>query len=229
MSEEWRTFLYPFGFVSAFAFGARFIVQWLQSEKAHKSIVPASFWILSLIGNISLLIHSFVQIQFAVSLIQSCNAVISWRNLNLMQKKRPPASFRKVCYLIAGAIFLTLASFAIQDRLLLHDGGWMRVPTAPWQQPSARSISSFWHILGAFAYLLFSSRFWIQWWYAEKEMNSTLPLSFWWLSIFGALLSIVYFVRIGDSVNLIGPLTGLIPYLRNLMLLRSEKTAPQNL
>ncbi len=117
--------------------------------------------------------------------------------------------------------------------MLFKDGGfsleenWFRIPLAPWQTTSAPLASIFWHILGFVAYALFSSRFWIQWWCAEKAYISQFPLSFWWLSLSGALLSIAYFLRIHDSVNLLGPLLGVVPYLRNLMLMRRTETIEQ--
>lgn len=67
MTEFWRIQLYCLGFVSAFAFGGRFLLQWLTSEIKGQSTVPRSFWILSLVGNVSLLIHSIIQVQFHVA------------------------------------------------------------------------------------------------------------------------------------------------------------------
>ncbi|MFI0434808.1 MAG: lipid-A-disaccharide synthase N-terminal domain-containing protein [Parachlamydiaceae bacterium] len=216
--DEWRSFLYPLGFLSSLAFGARFIIQWLQSEKAHKSVVPKSFWQISLIGNMLLLIHSFIQVQFHVCIVQGFNAVISWRNLNLMQEQKPTLSLQSVCLLLmCSAFFITLA-FAVQDVVLMREFDWFRIPTAPWQSSSAPLAPLFWHFLGGTAFLLFSSRFWVQWWFAEKAHTSYFPPCFWWLSLIGAILSIAYFLRIHDTVNLIGPLFGFIPYVRNLML-----------
>lgn len=216
---EWRSSLYPLGFLAALIFGLRFIIQWLQSEKAQKSIVPPSFWKLSLIGNLLLAIHSFIQIQYHVCLVQACNAVISWRNINLMQNKHSRFSFSTTLFFIIGVIFLVTIAFALQDEFLIKDGNWFRIPTVPWRQNALPSASLSWHLLGTIAYFLFSIRFWIQWWFAEKMRVNQLPLTFWWLSLVGAFLSIIYFLRIGDSVNLIGPLLGIIPYFRNLMLM----------
>ncbi len=225
--DEWRTFLYPLGFLSALAFGARFIIQWLQSEKAQKSLVTRSFWQLSLLGNILLMMHSFIQIQYHIYIVQVCNAVISWRNLNLMQTKRPPLSLRTVCLLLIGIMLASSLAFAFQDWLLIGEGNWFRIPIAPWQSSSISSVPLFWHILGTLGTLLFSSRFWVQWWFAERAHKSQLPLSFWWLSLIGALLSIAYFIHIDDSVNLVGPLLGLVPYVRNLMLMQKKQAVSQ--
>jgi lipid-A-disaccharide synthase len=223
MTEEWRTFLYPLGFISALLFGARFIVQWLQSEAAGKSIVTRLFWQISIAGNTALLIHSFIQVQFHVCLIQACNALISWRNLNLMQTKRPPLAFKKVIVLLVITCSLVIIGFILQS----HTTSWFRVPVSAWQ--ATTSVPFFWHLLGFLGYGLFSCRFWTQWWLAEKTHTSSLPASFWWLSIIGAITSCLYFLRIHDLVNLIGPLIGLIPYLRNLMLIYKTDKLPQRL
>lgn len=227
--NEWRILFYPLGFLSAIAFAARFIIQWLQSEKAGKSLVPFSFWHLSLLGNCLLIIHSFIQVQYHVYLSQVCNAVIAWRNLNLMQQQHSPLRLQSVGMIFIGMICLASLIFAIQDWFFIQEGDWFRIPLAPWQTTSKVEISFFGHVLGTLAYLLFSSRFWIQWWLTEKAHQSQLTASFWWLSLIGALLSIVYFAYIKDSVNLIGPLMGIIPYLRNLMLIQKSKTLPGQL
>ena len=225
--DEWRVLLYPMGFLSSLVFGARFIIQWLISEKAQKSVVPQIFWQLSLLGNVLLFLHSIVQMQFHVGLVQSLNAVISWRNLNLMQNKKAPASFTVVCILIGLSVFFTTGIFILVDWLSQGFGDWFQIPIAPWQNRSTSFIPFHWHLLGFGAYIMFSSRFWIQWWTIERTQTSQLPLSFWWISLVGALFSIVYFLKISDLVNLIGPLIGIVPYVRNLMLMKRRKIAGQ--
>lgn len=192
-------------------------------------MVPRSFWQISLAGNILLLLHTFIQVQYHLCLFQAFNAVISWRNLNLMQTRRPPASFHYVWFLLIAATLAVTGAFALQDWLLARPADWFRIPTAPWHSSPSKHISLAWHLIGTLGYLLFSSRFWIQWWLTEKAHTSLLPLSFWWLSLSGTFLSIGYFMRIGDIVHLIGPLIGLVPYVRNLMLLQRMKDSPQKL
>ncbi len=43
-----------FGFGAQLAFSARFLVQWIASERARASIMPTSFWLLSLLGGAAL-------------------------------------------------------------------------------------------------------------------------------------------------------------------------------
>ncbi len=48
------------GFTGQSLFGLRFLVQWIVSEKRKKSIVPLSFWYISLIASILILIYSIL-------------------------------------------------------------------------------------------------------------------------------------------------------------------------
>jgi lipid-A-disaccharide synthase len=80
-------------------------------------------------------------------------------------------------------------------------------------------------MLGFSGILLFNSRFLIQWWEAETLKKSTLGPLFWWMSVSGGSLSIIYFAYIADPVNLIGPSLGMIPYIRNLMLIYKKRVA----
>ena len=226
--EEWRALVYPLGFLSSLAFGARFIVQWFESEKKGISIVTQSFWQLSLAGNILLTMHSMIQGQFHVAIAQTCNSVISWRNLNLMQTKKPPVSLYAVISILIACCTFTFLFFVAQHMLSSSENEiWFRVPLAPWESEKSYNLSFGWHVLGFAGYLLFSSRFWIQWWFVEKAAKSYLPLSFWWISLIGAIMSNIYFLYIGDIVNLIGPLIGLVPYIRNLMLIYKTKRMAQ--
>ena len=47
-----------FGLMGQFLFTSRFVVQWLSSEKQKKSVVPASFWFLSIGGAAILLLYA---------------------------------------------------------------------------------------------------------------------------------------------------------------------------
>ncbi len=225
MNEQWREILYPLGFLSTVAFGGRFLLQWIASERQKESVVPVSFWYLSLAGNFSLLVHSFIQMQYPICLVQACNGVISWRNLNLMQS--PERQFQRLTvigFLLLAIAFTTLGFF-IQGMLIPDANNWLRVPTSFWNK--TQSISFFWHLLGIAGIFLFNCRFWVQWWFAEKQKASILGRSFWWISLVGDLFCLLYFFRIGDLVNLIGPTFGLIPYIRNLMLLRKSYATTQ--
>lgn len=77
-----------FGLAFQLAFTARFIVQWLASERAGKSVVPTSFWYLSLVGSFGLLIYALKRADIVFILAQSMGSVIYLRNLILIAKEK---------------------------------------------------------------------------------------------------------------------------------------------
>ena len=66
---------------------------------------------------------------------------------------------------------------------------------------------------------LFGSRFVFQWIYSEKKGESSIPVIFWYLSIFGGLGLLTYAIFRKDPVIIIGQLFGIFIYLRNLILI----------
>ncbi|CCB85356.1 MULTISPECIES: lipid-A-disaccharide synthase N-terminal domain-containing protein [Parachlamydia] len=220
MSDNWREGLYILGFLPHALFTGRALLQWMISEKEKKSLVTPTFWKLSLAGNLFLLVHAFIQMQYHVCVIQAANAVVSWRNLNLMKPQTDQAAFRTVVLLFMFSICSVTLGFYGQAHFL-ETSNWFRIPSSPWHQ--GEETSFFWHCLGTIGLALFASRFWIQWWCAEKHKKSYLGPLFWWLSAVGECLSLVYFLRIFDPVHFIGPAFGLIPAIRNLMLIAQAK------
>lgn len=76
-----------FGFIGQILFGARFLAQWLASEKVKKSIIPNSFWILSLSGGIILFIYA-IHIKDPVFIVgQGLGLFIYARNLFFVKTK----------------------------------------------------------------------------------------------------------------------------------------------
>jgi lipid-A-disaccharide synthase-like uncharacterized protein len=224
MSDLWREWLYPLGFLSALAFSSRMLLQWITSEAKGRSVVMPAFWKLSLCGNLLLATHSLIQVQFHVCLVQACNAVISWRNLNLMRPLNQQISFRSTILLLLSAVFAVLTIFWINGVFLTPESEtWFRIPKTPWQSHGYLDISWSWHLIGFCGLLLFGSRFWVQWWCAEQRKTSYLGSTFWWISLFGEGLCLLYFFNIQDPVNAIGPAFGMIPYVRNLILIYRQK------
>lgn len=216
--EDWRVVLYPLGFLSSLAFTARFVIQWLASELHGKPTVTGTFWRISIVGNGLLLCHSVLQGQSHVALIQTINGVIACRNLNLLKPSEQRASLRTTAFALIAALAVTVGLFSAFSIAATGTVDWIRVPTAPWNDAAQRSAPFVVHLLGTIGLVLFNCRFWIQWWQAERAGDSVLSPAFWWASLLGAALSLLYFGTIKDPVNLIGPLFGMVPYLRNLML-----------
>ncbi len=70
---------------------------------------------------------------------------------------------------------------------------------------------------------LFASRFVYQWLYSEKKGKSSIPIGFWYLSIFGGIGLLTYAIFRKDPVIISGQLFGIIIYLRNLILIYKNK------
>jgi lipid-A-disaccharide synthase-like uncharacterized protein len=83
-----------------------------------------------------------------------------------------------------------------------------------------------WKVIGWIGNIAFFSRFFIQWYVSEKKKQVVIPVSFWWLSLFGSfcLLTYALFYR-KDSVFIFAYAFTWIPYLRNLMLHRSSRAS----
>ena len=85
---------------------------------------------------------------------------------------------------------------------------------------------NFWIMLGLFAQLLFFLRFFVQWVVSEKKGESTIPVSFWYFSIAGSLLLLIYSIYRKDIVFILGQSVGSFIYTRNLILIyRKSKVA----
>jgi lipid-A-disaccharide synthase-like uncharacterized protein len=212
--EELRIALYPLGLISTLAFTLRFLVQWIQSEKAHRSTVSSAFWWISLIGNLSLLTHSLIQGQYFICVVQGFNGVIAVRNLNLMQPQTSQWALSTVLFQFAVSLIAITGLF-----WTFSSEAWFRTPIHAFQT-AVVSPSFGWSVIGFLGVVLFASRFWVQWVHAERCHASSLERPFWWLSLVGATFSLLYFALIQDYINLVGPLFGLIPYCRNLILMR---------
>ncbi len=69
-------------------FSARFLVQWLVSEKVKRSVIPVAFWYLSLLGGVTLLAYSIYKKDPVFILGQSTGVIIYSRNLLLIHRER---------------------------------------------------------------------------------------------------------------------------------------------
>lgn len=76
------------GFFAQALFSARFLVQWIASEKAGKSTVPEMFWYLSIAGAALLLAYAVYRKDPVFILGQSMGFLIYGRNLYLIHKEK---------------------------------------------------------------------------------------------------------------------------------------------
>jgi lipid-A-disaccharide synthase-like uncharacterized protein len=81
-----------------------------------------------------------------------------------------------------------------------------------------------WVILGFVAQAFFTARFVVQWIASERVGKSVIPLAFWWCSIGGGLLLLVYALYRRDPVFIAGQAFGVFVYLRNLYFVLRERS-----
>jgi len=73
-----------------------------------------------------------------------------------------------------------------------------------------------WVVLGFVAQAFFTMRFVVQWIASERARASVIPVAFWFFSIGGGVLLLVYALYRRDPVFIAGQALGLVVYLRNL-------------
>ena len=73
-----------------------------------------------------------------------------------------------------------------------------------------------WIALGFAAQLLFTARFAVQWIASERQNRMVIPLAFWFFSIGGGILLLIYAIHRRDPVFIAGQAFGIFVYARNL-------------
>ena len=80
-------------------------------------------------------------------------------------------------------------------------------------------------VLGFAGQAVFALRFIVQWICSEAKGESYIPIVFWYFSILGGFLLLLYAILRGDPVIILGQASGLIVYIRNLMLIYRKKNS----
>lgn len=205
MSTKLTTLLiFTLGFTAQLLFFARTIVQWFKSEKAGEILSPVLFWQISLVASILMLVYGILRKDFAIILGQFITFFIYIRNLQLQGEwKKIPLSFR---------VFISLLPLACVAWMIIS--GNYSLHSILNNEDIARWLL----IFGIVAQVTFTFRFIYQWLVAEKNKESSLPPGFWYFSVAGALMTLMYAVLRRDPVLFLGNLGGLVMYLRNLLL-----------
>jgi len=85
-----------FGLFAQLMFAGRFIVQWISSERAGRSVVPFAFWVFSMGGGLMTLLYGIVKREPVIIFGQGLATLIYIRNIMLIyrehaQKQSPDA------------------------------------------------------------------------------------------------------------------------------------------
>lgn len=200
--------VYAIGYTAQLLFSARLLLQWIASEKNKKVITPSSFWVHSLIASTLLFIYGDLRNDFSIMLGQTITYYIYIRNLQLR------GEWFKLNILLRW--FLSL--FPVMIIMYYFNNNTYDIANLT----STKNIQPWLLILGSVAQIVFTFRFILQWLYSEKIKQSVLPLSFWWLSLTGSAMILVYSIFRKDPVLFIGQLFGFAVYARNIILMKNK-------
>lgn len=200
--------IYGLGFLAQLLFSGRMFLQWILSERSKKIITPVLFWQLSLLASFLLFLYGYFRDDFAIMLGQAFTYFIYIRNLQLQGEwLKLPKFFRLFLWIFP--LIIVVYGFnndVYNAQKLFHNDD---IP--------------FWLLLlGSVAQLIFTLRFVYQWIYSEKKKISTLPMGFWFLSLLGSALILVYGIFRKDPVLLAGHGVGVIMYIRNIFIQKNE-------
>jgi len=87
------------------------------------------------------------------------------------------------------------------------------------------TIDIIWLVIGFGGQTMFSMRFLLQWLYSEKHKKSIIPVSFWYYSIAGSIILLIYAIHKRDPVFTLGQSFGILIYARNLYFIYRENQA----
>jgi len=196
-----------FGLAGNLLFTGRVLVQWITSERRRESVVPVSFWWMSLFAAVILMAYALMRYNardiydpdLPMFLGLSVTLVPYIRNLRIHYRpERPPRRGMQILLPAAALIFVVIYGL-IQN--LEHQHKWL-------------------FALGLAGNAIYCSRFIIAWVQSEQQRRAVLPLSFWYLSMIGSLLLLAYSLMRADLVFILGFLFNSFPFLRNIILIR---------
>ena len=199
------------GFIGQALFSARFVIQWLATEKNRKSVVPLAFWYFSIAGSLTLLAYALFRKDPVFVLGQMFGVFIYLRNLYFIK----PEVVKK---LIAAISLVVVAILSY-----LFSSGYVSPEQIKELRSNNTTKDTIWQVIGFIGQIMFSMRFILQWLASEKQKQSVMPVSFWYFSMFGSVILLSYAIYQKDPVFILGQSFGMIVYLRNLFFIFKSK------
>jgi lipid-A-disaccharide synthase-like uncharacterized protein len=197
-----------FAFVGNALFFSRFLVQWIESEKAGRSVAPRVFWWLSMAAAVIFTAYMWHEGEEALMFTFLATTLIYIRNLFLTGKES--RTLGPIPALIVAAAVVWLVFQGLQS-------------ASP--KPGTEELSDVWKNVAFVGAVLWASRFVLQWWLSERKGVSHFPTSFWIVSLMGNALLLPYAIKIDNVPVILGMSFSPIVQVRNLVLaLRANKT-----
>ncbi len=195
--------IYCIGFAAQLFFAARVMVQWYLSEKHRKVESPMLFWLFSIAGSLILLYYGWLRRDLAILVGEFISFYIYLWNLRAKGLfERMP---RFVPVLVAAVPLVAVALMLSRSTSFSTDFFRDAEVTGPLL------------VFGIAGQIIFKFRFIFQWFYSVRHGESSLPLSFWIISVLGSLMIIVYGLIRHDWVLVAGQI-GIVASVRNIMI-----------
>ncbi|MGF1626619.1 MAG: lipid-A-disaccharide synthase N-terminal domain-containing protein [Alphaproteobacteria bacterium] len=86
------------------------------------------------------------------------------------------------------------------------------------------TVDALWVAIGFAGQGLFFVRWLVQWFSSERQRRSVIPVSFWYLSMAGAVVLLAYSIYREDPVFIMGNVFNSAVYARNLYLIRRSRS-----
>jgi lipid-A-disaccharide synthase-like uncharacterized protein len=196
--------VYLIGLLGQLLFSARTLLQWVLSEHSKKVVSPAAFWILSLLGSYIFFVYGWLRNDFSIILGQSITYFIYIWNLNIKNIwPKIPILFRLIIILTPIAVLF----------YLIGDAG--KFFTTFFCQ---KGIPLWLILLGSVGQIIFTLRFVYQWYYSYRKQESVLPFGFWYISITGSFIIMIYALIRLDPILILSQAFGFVVYTRNIMI-----------
>ncbi len=100
--------------------------------------------------------------------------------------------------------------------------GWFKSLISP---EIATPTEIAWEIVGLVGHFFFFSRFVIQWIATEREKRTVIPEAFWYLSLVGTVIVLIYSLHVGRPVFMLAYSLNIVIYVRNLCIHRKAARA----
>jgi len=200
-----------FGGVGQAIFTWRTVEQWISSERAKKVVVPAAFWAWSLAGSVFLLVYAVYRRDPVYVLGTLVNGCIFARNYQLSRRGAAPVPGRRALWPAALGLVLFVA---VVIEAIGPNHGLVRF-----------NFDLLWLVVGFAGQAFWIGRLVLQSMASERLGRPVLPASYFWFSVWGALLLFAYAIYRVDWVNMAAYGPNVIPYARNLVLLRRRRAS----
>jgi len=198
------------GFSAQILFFARTIVQWFKSEHEGKVYSPTLFWKMSLLGSVLMLFYGILRQDAAILIGQILVYFIYVRNIQLKDDWKPMSPAMRILILTTPAAILVYLFFGTHYTLDTF-----------FKNSNNPLLLMIWGIV---AQIVFITRFFYQWIYSESKGESILPVGFWFISICGSSMILIYGIYRHDLVLIASHCFGIFVYFRNILIHYNKKS-----